>query len=127
MRHKREPRGTWDATHPVRIMLSARRRLLCVFSALAVFGCLSPTLPLPPPGEPTVTRIDEGLVRLEGTAPNGALMTAYNRDLGEGRIQDVREGHYDLEVPAEEGHTLILWYTLHGEESLPLEILVRER
>ena len=74
-----------------------------------------------------MTRLEAGLVRLEGVAPTGSLMTAYNRDLGEGRIQDVRNGRYDLEVPAEEGHTLILWYELRGEQSMPLEILVFDR
>lgn len=109
-------------------MNSRRRWLFCAFASLAVVGCLSPTLPLPPPGEPEVTGPSEmGLVRLEGEAPRGSWITAYNRDLGEGRFQDVKNGRYGLELPAAVGHSIVLWYEIDGEKSLPLELEIRAR
>ena len=45
----------------------SRRRRLGLLGAAALFavGCLSPTLPLPPPTDPTVSSTDtQGLVRL---------------------------------------------------------------
>jgi len=107
-------------------MSHARRRLVCALGPLLVAGCLAPTLPLPPPSEPTVTGPDaNGLVRLQGSAPAGSWITAYNRDLGEGYFQDVRDGRYDFELPARVGDTIILWYELRGERSLPYEFRVR--
>lgn len=103
----------------------ARRRLVCVFAALVAAGCLSPTLPLPPPSEPVVTGPSEtGWLRLRGSAPFGSWMHAYNRTTGMGAFQDVLDGRYDFEIQASVGDSLVLWYAIRGEESLPLDLMV---
>lgn len=101
------------------------RRLVCVFAAIAVVGCLSPTLPLPPPSEPVVTGPTEaGLLRLRGSAPERSWMHAYNRNTGNGAFQEVRAGRYDFTIQAKTGDRLVLWYAMDGEESLPLDLEV---
>lgn len=106
-----------------------RRRWLCVVSVTAfvsLVGCLSPTLPLPPPNQPTVTGPNaEGFARLRGSAPAGSWVTAYNRNLGLGYIQDVPKGAYDLEIRARVGDEIAVWYELSGEESLPVEFEIK--
>lgn len=99
----------------------ARRGLLCVFAVVTV-GCLAPTLPLPPPGEPTISGPDEvGQVRLAGRVPRGSWVTAINRNTDLGYIQAAPEGSYDFEIRASVGDAIVLWYELDGEDSLPLE------
>lgn len=108
---------------------SFRRRSVCVVSVtalLSLVGCLSPTLPLPPPNEPTVTGPNsEGWARLRGSAPKGSWITAYNRNLALGYIQDVPEGAYDFEIQARVGDEIVLWYEIGGDESLPVEFKIR--
>lgn len=107
-------------------MKSKARRKVCVLAAGLVIGCLSPTLPLPPPNEPTVTGPNEqGWALLSGSAPRGSWVTAYNRAAGLGYIQSVREGRYELEIRAKVGDEIALWYEIDGEQSLPVEFTIR--
>jgi hypothetical protein len=65
------------------------------------------------------------MVRLRGTAPEGSWISAYNRDLGEGTFEDVVDQRYDIELRAEVGHHIVLWYEIGGDRSLPLELEIR--
>lgn len=96
-----------------------RRRLFCVAAALAAVACLSPTLPLPPPSEPTVTGPDEaGVVHLQGRVRPTAWVFAIDRasQLGAFRAAE-DDGRYDLELRAAIGDEIVLWYELDGEGS----------
>jgi len=105
-----------------------RRRLFCVAAALTAVGCLSPTLPLPPPAEPMVTGPDEtGVVRLQGTVRPTAWVFAINRatELGSfGAAED--DGHYQLELRGAVGDEIVLWYELDGEGSESLTFTLKK-
>lgn len=93
-------------------MSRVSRRLFTVLAAWAVVSCLSPTLPLPPPSEPEVSTVGEGLVRLEGEVPEPeGIVLARNRrtDVIAGTIAD-RAGRYDFTLSAEVGDVVRLWY-----------------
>lgn len=108
------------------MILRVSRRLLCVAATVAAAGCLSPTLPLPPPSEPVATGpTAAGLLRLRGSAPERSWMHAYNHDTGNGAFQEVRRGRYDFTIGAAVGDRLVLWYAIDGEESLPLDWTVK--
>lgn len=104
----------------------SRRRLVCVAAALAVAACLSPTLPLPPPSEPTVTGPDEaGVVRLQGRARPTAWVFAVNKASQFGAFQAAdAEGRYELELRAQVGDEVALWYELNGEGSEALILVI---
>lgn len=84
---------------------------------LVVAACTSPTLPLPPPTEPTILQGSEPgtfrLVSLEGALP-GALVVVVNRNEALSRDQRVEatladdRGSWDLQVTAFVGDVLDL-------------------
>ncbi|HET9958541.1 MAG TPA: hypothetical protein VFQ61_28800 [Polyangiaceae bacterium] len=110
-------------------MSMVARRSFALFGGLFVAACLSPTLPLPPPSEPEVSGpTEQGLIRLTGNAPGGAWMYALNKTSNVGVFNRATpEGRYDLEIPAEVGHRIALWYELDGEQSESLLFTVRTR
>jgi len=74
----------------------------CV-SALGIGACLSPTLPLPPPNDPTNLLVsdDRTSITMDGSgAIPGALVFILNEDVGHGEftVAGVR-GDYHLTVP----------------------------
>jgi len=83
-------------------------------AGLVLVGCLSPTLPLPPPSKPTVEGPDEqGQVTLDGTAHADAPVYALNTRTGEIRGQITgSDGHYRFQLAAEVGDELNLWYSV---------------
>jgi hypothetical protein len=95
----------------------ARRWVLLLAGALAA-GCLSPTLPLPPPSKPTVEGPDEqGNVTLDGFVEGDAVYAA-NMQTGEIRGQFVgSDGHYRFALPAEVGNDIELWYSVSTQTS----------
>jgi hypothetical protein len=105
----------------------SRRQLICVAAALAAAACLSPTLPLPPPSEPTVSGPDEaGLVQLQGRAPATSWIFAINRASQLGTFKAVEaDGSYGLELRAEIGDQIVLWYEINGEGSEALTLVIR--
>jgi hypothetical protein len=107
--------------------LPSRRRLFCVAAALAAVACLSPTLPLPPPSEPTVSGPDEtGTVRLSGRARPTAWVFAMDRANQEGAFkQAAGDGSYELELRAEIGDEIVMWYELDGEGSEALNFTLK--
>lgn len=107
-----------------------RRGLLgacCVL--VAASGCLSPTLPLPPPEQPEVEGPDPatGEVRLTGYVPSRAQVFAINL-----RSMDIRgevvgtDGHYDFFLPAQVGDEVSMFYRKGTDESQSLIFMIRD-
>jgi hypothetical protein len=103
-------------------MITARRRLLVLAVLGTLFwaaGCLSPTLPLPPPGEPTITAPDEaGYVTLTGSVPPRAEAVAHNirTDKTFGDLTD-ETGSYEIVMPAEIGDEIRVYYRLYARQN----------
>jgi hypothetical protein len=111
------PQGTPRAS--VRSMARVSRRVFAAFGALVVGGCLSPTLPLPPPSKPTVEGPDqEGKVKLTGRVQAGADVFAANNRTDEvvGQME-LETGDYVLFLTANVGDELMLWYAVGTELS----------
>lgn len=100
---------------------------MLVLAAAAATACLSPTLPLPPPGEPEQSELDEatGTLELRGTVRPRAWIYALNTDSNRGYLQVTgADGRYNLTVHAEHGDVFAIWYEIASEQSdaLYLEI-----
>jgi hypothetical protein len=100
-------------------MARLSRRLLIAASGLLVAGCLSPTLPLPPPSKPTVEGPDEqGMVTLDGYAQANSPAYALNSRTGDIRGQITEnDGHYNFQIAAEVGDELSFWYSVGTDNS----------
>jgi hypothetical protein len=89
--------------------LMGRRPALCLLALLplALFaGCLSPTLPLPPPDKPdSVSPVADatGVWTISGDCIAGALVTVFNERTGEGAVVEDRDhdGRYEAQITAE--------------------------
>ena len=107
----------------------SRRVFLGLLSFAALTGCLSPTLPLPPPEQPEVTGPDPatGQVRLQGYAPKKSQVYAINL-----RTKDIRgevvgdSGRYDFYLPAQVGDEVSMFYRKGTEESQSLLFMIRD-
>lgn len=112
--------------------VSRRSIFLACFVAVATAvtsGCLSPTLPLPPPSPPQVSETEtEGVYRLTGTVTPNAHVTAwnFNTDLSYGQ-QTHADGRYDFLVVGTEGDSMSLTYTVGTDESQPQAFELRVR
>lgn len=106
----------------------SRRIFLGLLSGAAVTGCLSPTLPLPPPEQPEVTGPDPatGEVRLRGSVPKKSQVFAINL-----RTKDIRgqvvgnNGRYDFYLPAQIGDEVSMFYRQGTDESQSLLFMIR--
>lgn len=106
-----------------------RAAALCAVGVLG--GCLSPTLPVPPPGQPEIEGPDaSGMVTLKGNAgsaqPN-AEVTVWNPALdsgkGEGRTTIANpDGSWKETIPASSKQTLWVWQTVGYERSSQIEV-----
>jgi hypothetical protein len=100
----------------------SRRRWLIALAACvscAVGGCLSPTLPLPPPSPPEVTETDtEGVYRVTGFVKPNARAEAWNlsSDLFWGQ-QTRSDGAYDFLVEGQPGDPMVLFYVIGTDQS----------
>jgi len=109
------------------LAMSPRPRRSWLFgAALLAAGCLSPTLPLPPPSDPVVSATDtQGLVRLSGSVPPQSEVYAlnHNTNLISGQYTD--SGAYSFTIEAQENDYISLW-SVHGTvESPSTEFVVR--
>jgi hypothetical protein len=105
---------------------------ICV--SWAVSACLSPTLPLPPPGEPEVAELnaDGQTVRIVGHgAIQGATVNLYNDDTQDGlwTLAAGAEGTYTfLRVPVDLSHKatndIEIWQTYGADSSQPFVVHV---
>ena len=99
-------------------MARFRRRVLPTLLVVAA-GCLSPTLPLPPPAQPEIETVSQGLVELSGEVPQPLVpVIARNvrTEIFAGETADER-GAYRFQIAAEPGDELRLWYTLNYDRS----------
>lgn len=105
-----------------------RRVFLGLLSGAAITGCLSPTLPLPPPEQPEVSGPDPatGEVRLRGSVPKKSQVFAINL-----RSKDIRgevvgnDGRYDFFLPARIGDEVSMFYRKGTDESQSLLFMIR--
>jgi hypothetical protein len=67
-------------------------------AALAAPGCLSPTLPLPPPEVPDEVRNVESGWLVAGACDEHSLVTVLNERLGSGEVVTCRDGHYAVTI-----------------------------
>lgn len=98
-------------------------------AASLVAGCLSPTLPLPPPNEPEVVSgpTEQGLVRLQGKVPANSWVFALNHNSDLAFAQGTHEdGLYDFEIKAQVGDNVSLWYELSGDASDTLDFTIEQ-
>lgn len=103
----------WRVLKDWRMRRLSRRRFGVLFAIAAsaiASGCLSPTLPLPPPSEPQVGRIDNNHYRLTGALPLPGQVFAQNTrtDLVFGQVAPARV--YDFVIEARRGDEITLWY-----------------
>ena len=94
-------------------------------AALFAAGCLSPTLPLPPPNKPDVSSSSEGLVRLKGAVEPQSEVFALDRNSNLISGQYTASGNYDFTLQAVEGDSLSLWYVNGTVESPPNDFILR--
>ncbi len=86
-------------------------------------SCLSPTLPLPPPGRPTIEGPDStGNVTLSGQVVPGANVYTDNLVTGAsaGQKSDPRTGAYRITIAAQVGDDMDLFYAVDSEYSTRL-------
>jgi hypothetical protein len=98
-----------------------RRLALAVLLSAVLGGCLSPTLPLPPPNRPDeiVGPNDQGMVLLRGRVLRpSARVQAFNTGTGK-QAGDVADdgGVYEILIGAEVGDQIELWYEIGKESS----------
>jgi hypothetical protein len=108
------------------LAMTSRRNVLALVG-LALVGCLSPTLPLPPPSKPDVEGPDQqGQVTLDGFVPQSdTAVVAINHRTGEIRGQVVaNDGHYRFAIGAQIGDLMELWYTIGDEQSPAVKFII---
>lgn len=118
-------------THFIQSRVDRRGALgLSLFAAMAVAllssGCLSPTLPLPPPSRPDVTAPDaDGNIRISGVVMSRATAYAHNQRTDEivGEVTGA-DGAYNLILQAEVGDRIAVWQSLNTKESDSVEFIV---
>lgn len=97
---------------------SGRRRfcVLLLASAAGLGGCLSPTLPLPPPGEPDIEQVGEGRYQLSGRvrAPGTVLTLNLRTGLIVGTST---RGPYSFVIEARPADRIQFWYETGGRAS----------
>jgi hypothetical protein len=112
------------------MLVRTRRRwlvgaVICLAGALAQ-SCLSPTLPLPPPSNPTVSGPDaEGNVRITGNVlPDSEVFVldhASNAIAG----QLTESGAYDFKIQAALNDAMSLWYVQETVQSPTTDFVVK--
>jgi hypothetical protein len=95
-------------------------------AALLAAGCLSPTLPLPPPSDPTVSSTDtQGLVLLAGTVQPESEVFALNHSTNLISGQYTQSGNYAFTMQAQERDFVSLWFVHGAVESPPNDFVVK--
>ena len=100
-----------------------RRTLALAFAALlglplAVGGCASPTLPLPPPETPTITIGEGGLVTLNGNAIPNSIVYGLNQQAEQGVIVKAGgNGAYTMSLKANLGDFVSIWQEVGVDRS----------
>ncbi len=103
------------------------RRVWLVGAVLCLAGCLSPTLPLPPPSDPQVSGTDaDGNVRLTGTVLPESEVFALNQanNVISGQVTD--SGSYDFKIQASQFDHISLWYVRETVQSPTTDVVVEK-
>jgi hypothetical protein len=83
--------------------------LLCLGAGVLFAGCLSPTLPLPPPSPPEVTEVGQQRYELSGTLPMRGTVFVQN-ERSSLVFGETVEQLYRFTVSADPGDPMSLWY-----------------
>lgn len=110
-----------------------RRVLLCLGVGVLFAGCLSPTLPLPPPSPPDVSKVGDGEYELRGSLPMAGTVYVRNERSSSGVLKDVDSGLlYQFVVGAQPGDVMALWYEasdtsqFYGDRSQTIEFEIKD-
>ena len=111
------------------VLSRPRRWLLGAALALGASACLSPTLPLPPPGAPEVSAVDkDGNVTLTGTANANAVVFAFDDRTEGGAIATASSaGGYAMKLAAKTGDTIEVWQEVGGDRSASVIVTVKTK
>ena len=108
------------------------RRLVLGAGLCLLAGCLSPSLPLPPPYEPTTTPSSLGpdYVHLDGrnAEPNATIIVQNNAaphdKLGVVAMADPN-GNWQCDIWGHKGESLIVSQTIDGQEGPSISFVIR--
>ncbi|TKD00816.1 hypothetical protein [Polyangium fumosum] len=112
------------------------RRSLLRFLAAALLaalpGCLSPTLPLPPPEPPdsiSPQAATPGLWTVSGACLEGAIVIVFNERTGAGAVVEDRDrdGRYEVQIEAELCDLAWVAQDLGEDESARTTFVVQDR
>lgn len=99
-------------------------------SFLVLAGCVSPTLPLPPPDAPFGFSVQTatGEWTVTGSCLKGALVTVFNEDTGEGAVIEDRDqdGQYEVRIQAQRCDSGWVQQTLGEDMSAPTPFVIQE-
>jgi hypothetical protein len=86
-----------------------RRWFLGAAASVLVAGCLSPTLPLPPPSAPDIQEVGSGQYVLTGIIPEPGFVLVLNKRTNavNGTLSS---GEYSVPVQARPADAMQLWY-----------------
>lgn len=106
-------------------------RILAFAVAALLGGCLSPTLPLPPPEPPdqiSPQAATPGMWTIEGTCTAGALVTVFDEKTGVGVIVEDRDGDGRYQVELEASACDLAWVAqqVDTEESSRTSFVIQE-
>ncbi|MDI3283377.1 hypothetical protein [Polyangium sp. 15x6] len=112
-----------------------RRSLLRCFAAaflVALPGCLSPTLPLPPPEPPDFIAPQAeapGMWTISGPCLEGAIVIVFNERTGEGAVVEDRDrdGRYEVQIAGELCDLAWVAQDLGEDESARTTFVVQDR
>lgn len=93
--------------------------------SLALAGCLSPTLPLPPPVQPEVEPVGNGQYELRGEIPDPGFVLFLNKrtNVVNGALTDRK---YTVVISAQPKDAMQLWYESGNEVSDIVEFEIPE-
>jgi hypothetical protein len=110
---------------------SLLRPLWASLAALGASACLSPTLPLPPPEEPSTVELqsDGETWAVRGRCTRGAQVVVLNEATGRGVVFEDREqsGAYAVLLPASVCDLASVTIVVDGEASGSTSFVVQER
>ena len=89
--------------------LISRRFVLWAAAGVLASGCLSPTLPLPPPAVPDIKDVGSGQYELSGTLPEPGFVLALNKRTNVVSGQLATEA-YVIRIEAQPEDPMQLWY-----------------
>ena len=94
----------------------ARRFVLLAGASIVVAGCLSPTLPLPPPVEPEIELVGTGQYLLTGEIPEPGIVFVLNQRSGDGGLK-LTDKKYAILVNALPKDPMQVWYQVGSDVS----------